>query len=133
LHDFDISGFSIAGTLCTSSSRYRYRNDVPIIDIGLRLADVKAMALMSEPFSTDKDWNKVSRTLKRHGVTPEEITFLERKRVELNAMAGGEFIHFIEKKFEEHGIELEAELARRPELPWDAAVSTVVRNLDVKE
>jgi hypothetical protein len=182
LHDFDISGFSIAGTLCTSSSRYRYWNDVPIIDIGLRLADVKAMALLSEPFSTDKDWNKVSRTLKRHGVTPEEITFLERERVELNAMASGEFIHFIEKKFEEHGIEkvlpvaetidcharrlieqqfankameemmpeikkqaasatlpadlrrfVEAELARRPELPWDAAVSAVVRNLDVKE
>jgi len=100
----------------------------------------------------------------------------------LNAMASGEFIHFIEKKFEEHGIEkvlpaaetidcharrlieqqfankameemmpeikkqaasatlpadlrrfVEAELARRPELPWDAAVSAVVRNLDVKE
>jgi len=28
---------------------------------------------------------------------------------------------------------VEAELARRPELPWDAAVSAVVRNLDVKE
>jgi hypothetical protein len=35
----------------------------------------------------------------------EEITFLERERVELNAMASGEFIHFIEKKFEGHGIE----------------------------
>src|SRR2546421_8799375 len=75
LHDFDVSGFSIVGTLGTSSDTYRFRNKVPIIDIGLRLADVNAMKLLSEPFATNSDWRKVSQTLKRHGATAEEIAF----------------------------------------------------------
>jgi hypothetical protein len=106
LHDFDISGFSIIGTLGTSSNTYRFRNKIPIIDIGLRLADVEDKGLLSEPFATDKDWESVSRTLKRHGATEEEIEFLaNEERVELNAMASDEFIAFIEEKFEEHGVD----------------------------
>jgi hypothetical protein len=105
LHDFDVSGFSIFGTLGTSSARYRFRNKVPIIDIGLRLVDVEAMDLLSEPFATNSDWRKVSHALKRHGATVEEIVFLEDARVELNAMTSDEFISFIEGKFQEHGVE----------------------------
>jgi hypothetical protein len=104
LHDFDVSGFSIVGTLGTSSNTYRFRNKVPIIDIGLRLTDVEAMDLLPEPFFTQKAWWSISETLKRHGATPEEIQFLRDKRVELNAMASDEFIAFIERKFEEHGV-----------------------------
>jgi hypothetical protein len=44
-HDFDVSGFSILGT---SNRRYRFTNDVPVVDIGLRLADVKEMGLESD-------------------------------------------------------------------------------------
>ena len=40
LHDFDISGFSIFGTLATSARRYTFANKVPLIDLGLRLSDV---------------------------------------------------------------------------------------------
>ena len=47
LHDFDISGFSICGTLGTDSGRYIFDNDVPIIDIGLRLSDVDELGLLS--------------------------------------------------------------------------------------
>jgi hypothetical protein len=104
LHDFDVSGFSIFGTLGTSSARYRFRNKVPIIDIGLRLADIEAIDLLSEPFATNSDWRKVSHTLKRHGATAEEIAFLKDARVELNAMTSDEFIAFIERTFREHGI-----------------------------
>ena len=104
LHDFDVSGFSIFGTLGTNSSVYRYTNKVPIFDLGLRLADVEDMDLLAEPFATNKDWRAVSETLKRHGATPAEIAFLANERVELNAMTSDEFIAFIERKFAEHGV-----------------------------
>jgi hypothetical protein len=119
LHDFDISGFSILGTLGTSSGRYRFKNKVPIIDIGLRLADVEELNLLPEPFTSNTNARLVADTLRRHGATQDEINFLIGKpdaliaygrgftgeRVELNAMTSDELIDFIEKKFEEHGID----------------------------
>jgi hypothetical protein len=46
LRDFDVSGFSIFGTLGTDRRRYRFENDMSgkVIDLGLRLQDVQAMA-----------------------------------------------------------------------------------------
>src|SRR4029077_498806 len=55
LHDFDISGFSICGTLGTDSGRYTFANDVPLIDIGLRLSDIDELGLLHEPFTTNKN------------------------------------------------------------------------------
>jgi hypothetical protein len=49
LHDHDISGFSICGTLGRDSRRYRFVNRVKLIDLGLRLTDVERMSLESEP------------------------------------------------------------------------------------
>ena len=49
LHDLDISGFSICGTLGSDSRRYRFANHVKLVDIGLRLADAERMGLESEP------------------------------------------------------------------------------------
>ena len=43
LHDLDISGFSICGTLGSDSRRYRFANHVKLVDIGLRLADAERM------------------------------------------------------------------------------------------
>jgi hypothetical protein len=105
LHDFDISGFSIIGTLGTSSKTYRYRNQVRIVDLGLRLTDVEDMGLLAEPFATDNNWNAVSDTLAKHGATEEEIEFLQNQRVELNATTSDQFIAFIEEKLEKHGVE----------------------------
>jgi hypothetical protein len=106
LHDFDISGFSIVGTLGTDSRVYKYNNDVTgvIVDIGLRFADVEDMKLLSEPFATDEDWRAISRTLKRHGATEKEIEFLKDARVELNAMDSQQFVDFLEQKLKEHGV-----------------------------
>jgi hypothetical protein len=106
LHDFDVSGFSIVGTLGATSKVYRFENEIPIIDIGLRLNDIVDQGLLDEPYHTKQDWVKVSHTLRRHGATQEEIEFLRRRRrVELNAMTSAEFIGFIEDKFEQHGVE----------------------------
>jgi hypothetical protein len=48
LHDFDKSGFSIAGTLQRDTRRYTFTNEIEVIDLGLGLADVDAMGLESE-------------------------------------------------------------------------------------
>jgi hypothetical protein len=103
-HDFDISGFSISGTLGTDGRRYTFKNNVNLIDIGLRLAGVKEMGLQSEPVSVS-DFEKRIGTLRRHGATEEEIRFLRNERVELNAMTSRQFIDFLERKLIQHGIE----------------------------
>jgi hypothetical protein len=104
LHDFDVAGFSIFGTLASSGRRYTYTNEVPLIDIGLRLTDAAAMDLQAERV-TVSDWYARAATLRRHGATDQEINFLRWERVELNAMTSGQFIDFIEAKFAEHGVE----------------------------
>ena len=104
LHDFDVSGFSIFGTLGSDGRRYRFENELPIVDLGLRLADVEAMGLQSEPVETPGDWAKRAATLAAHGATGREIAFLRRRRVELNAMPADVFVGFLERKLAEHGV-----------------------------
>ena len=108
LHDFDVAGFSIFGTLRKSGRRYRFDNDVPIIDIGLRLADIDELGLRDGaepvPVPLDSTWEKREITLAEHGATDDEINFLYSRRVELNAMPAPMFIDFIERKLTEHGL-----------------------------
>jgi hypothetical protein len=103
LHDFDVAGFSIFGTLASNGRRYQYDNEVPLVDIGLRLADVKDMELQAEPVSVS-DWQARVHTLRRHGATDQEVAFLRSRRVELNTMTSRQFIDFLEAKFAEHGV-----------------------------
>jgi hypothetical protein len=107
LHDFDRSGFSICGTLGTHSRRYWFFNKPPIKDIGLRLADVEELDLQSEPVPPTVSWTEWEQrldTLRRHGATAEEISFLRNRRVEINAMTSRQIIDFIEQKFAEFGV-----------------------------
>jgi hypothetical protein len=114
LHDFDKAGFSIAGTLTRDTRRYNYAKVPEIIDLGLRLDDVKAWNLTDE----DVDYGKGDPTgnLKLNGATDEEIRFLLRRRdihsghyigrrVELNAFTSPDFIAWLEGKLKEHQIE----------------------------
>jgi DNA topoisomerase VI subunit B len=105
LHDFDVSGFSIFGTLGTSNRRYQFENVASLVDIGLRLSDVQAMGLESEPVVVSGDWQKRAATLRRHGAREDEIAFLRNHRVELNAMTSRQLVDFIEQKLAEHGVE----------------------------
>jgi len=116
LHDFDITGFSIAGTLTTDSRRYKFKNCVHVIDLGLRLSDAEDLGLQSEDVYTKKRKSLRNRaaTLRRHRATPAEISFLteppphssaQGRRVELNAMTSRQFIEFLEGRYAEHGIE----------------------------
>jgi hypothetical protein len=109
LHDFDVSGFSIAGTLTTDSRRYVFENAIHVVDLGLRLADVEALGLQSEPVEIE-GYQKKRETLRRHGATGAEIDFLlgdgeeGPRRVELNAMTSRQFVDFIERGLIEHGV-----------------------------
>jgi Ser-tRNA(Ala) deacylase AlaX len=104
LHDFDVSGFTIGGTLGRTSRRYRFSAHVNLIDIGLRLKDVDAMGLLAEPVADRADWQKRMSTLRRHGARADEIAFLENQRVELNAMTSRQFIDHLEAAFKKHRV-----------------------------
>jgi DNA topoisomerase VI subunit B len=113
LHDFDESGFSILHTLRTDTRRYQFKDRPNVVDLGLRLADIEAMGLDSEPVEYK---NKCDPRLKmrKAGATEEECAFLVRRhysdgtwdgeRVELNAMTAPQFIEWLEGKLVAHGV-----------------------------
>jgi hypothetical protein len=102
LHDFDIKGFSILGTLANSTHRYTYRRRPNVIDLGLRLADIEDIE--REPVSISSS-EMTAATLRRHGATQAEIEILiAGERVELNALTSDELVALIERKLEENGI-----------------------------
>ena len=49
LHDLDKAGFSIKGTLQRDSRVYKFKHDIQVIDLGLRMEDVIHEELQSEP------------------------------------------------------------------------------------
>jgi DNA topoisomerase VI subunit A len=102
LHDFDKSGFSILGTLKQSNRRYLFRNQIKIIDLGLRLPDIDGLEA-EEVFDRGSS-RAIRENLRVNGATAEEIEFLLAGRVELNALASDELIAFIERKLTGHGI-----------------------------
>ena len=106
LHDFDIWGFNIFGALSTDSRRYTFRNQIPLVDIGLRLKDVERLGLKEEGTEVnDEEYAARETTLLRHGCTQEEIEFLliRKQRVELNMMSAPVFIEFLESKLRQYG------------------------------
>jgi hypothetical protein len=102
LHDFDKAGFSIVGTLWRDNRRYQFQNKVRVIDLGLRLEDVRAHGLEAEAVVVNPRW---AWNLRRNGATEEEVDFLcAGQRVELNAFASRALVDWIESKLDEHGI-----------------------------
>ena len=108
LHDFDISGFSIFGTLRESTDRFTYKTPPQVIDFGLRWADIDG--LETEEVALKDDRAATRATLRRHGATAAEIDFIvpprDRpcRRVELNAMTSDQFVAFVEAKLDEYGV-----------------------------
>jgi DNA topoisomerase 6 subunit A-like protein len=102
VHDFDKSGFSIAGTLTRNTKRYRRASGVSVIDLGLRLADVEKWDLETENVSHNGD---PTANLRANGATVAEIEFLQDQRVELNAFTSDQFVAWLDSKLVEHGVE----------------------------
>jgi hypothetical protein len=107
LHDFDKTGMSIAGTLNRNTRRYTFSRGVRVADLGLRLTDVRELGLEAsaeDVFDRGSDAAK-RRNLELNGATPEEVDFLLRRRVELNALPSDQLVAFIERKLTELGIQ----------------------------
>jgi hypothetical protein len=113
LHDFDKSGFAIAGTLQRDTRRYEFRNDITVIDLGLGLDDVQAMGLAFEhQYHAKGDKAALMANMRENGATDAEIEFMfqdfdrlrSTRRVELNAMTSPQFIRFVERKLRENKI-----------------------------
>jgi hypothetical protein len=104
LHDFDVAGFMIFGTLSRDTRRYRFSCTVNPISLGLRLDDIDG--LEREPAAATKtDESQLTAQLRKNGATDEEISILLDERVEINALTSDALIEMIETKLKAHGIE----------------------------
>jgi len=115
LHDYDLSGFTIAGTLQRDTRRYEFQNTFERIDLGLTLADVKEMGLEWEhQFHAKGHKDAMIAKLRENGGTDADIDFMFAdfdkpdsyrctRRVELNAMTSPQFVAFVERKLRQHG------------------------------
>ena len=102
VHDLDAQGFTILGTFLRNMRRYEYENDLDVIDFGLRMEDVDAMGLLSEPAITKQTLSKLTE----NGATRREAEFIKSGlRVELNAMTNNQLIAWLERKLEANGIQ----------------------------
>jgi hypothetical protein len=105
LHDFDKAGFSIAATLQRDTRRYKFQNQIEVVDLGLRLGDVEKYGLERESVHSDDSAESVRANLRKNGATEEEINFLLTHRVELNAFTSDALVEWITAKLEQHGVE----------------------------
>jgi DNA topoisomerase VI subunit B len=112
IRDFDTYGFLIMHKLQSNTRRYTFKTRPNVVDLGLRLADVRAMHLESEPVTYDSHVDP-RINLRECGATEEECNFLVRRslaggwigdRVELNAMTSDQFVAWLEGKLEEVGV-----------------------------
>jgi hypothetical protein len=103
LHDFDLAGFMIAGTLQRDTRRYQFSNTIKPVDLGLRLKDIAG--LERELAAATKTSEAILREqLAENGATDAEIAILLNERVELNAMASDDLIAMIERKLKDYGL-----------------------------
>jgi hypothetical protein len=133
LRDFDKSGFSIAGTLQRDTRRYEFRNDIRVIDLGLRLSDVEENDLEAEDVLYGK--SDPGPNLIENGATREEVDFLcpdagswcdtyTGQRVELNAFTSDALIAWLERKLKENGIKKVVPGAATLEIAFRRAAET---------
>jgi Topoisomerase 6 subunit A/Spo11, Toprim domain len=104
LHDFDVAGFLILGTLQRDTRRYQFSSDIEVRDFGLRLADIAG--LEREPAAASRvNANILRGQLAENGAADLEINILLNERVELNAMTSDALIEMIERKLQQYGLE----------------------------
>jgi hypothetical protein len=103
LHDFDVAGFMIFGTLQRDTRRYQFANAIEVVDLGLRLDDIAG--LDREPAAATKTSENVLRDqLAENGADNAEIAILLNERVELNALTSDALIAMIERKLKAYGL-----------------------------
>jgi hypothetical protein len=107
VHDLDKAGFEISQRLTRVSDwarqndrvTYEFQNDIDVIDLGLRLADVEEYGLEDLAEECEFKGGFASDSI----ATEEEREFLlSGRRVELDAFTAPEFIEWLEAKLGEH-------------------------------
>jgi hypothetical protein len=113
-HDFDTYGFTI-GNIGEDTRRYKFENDIGVINIGLRLDDILELDgadldALAEPCTVSGDKREA---LENSGATEDEIDFLlgegefdgdGARRIELNALTSRQLVDLIERRLAERGI-----------------------------
>jgi hypothetical protein len=103
LHDFDVAGFMILGTLQRDTRRYQFSNAIKVTDLGLRLDDISG--LEREPAAATKtSAANLREQLAENGAKDAEVAILLGERVELNAMASDDLVAMIERKLKGYGL-----------------------------
>jgi len=106
-HDFDKSGFEISQRLTKVSDwaedndrvTYRFKNQINVTDLGLKLTDVQEYGLTDEQCVFNGHFARDSIC------TDEEKDFLRSgRRVELNAFTSPQFVEWLENKLTEQGL-----------------------------
>ena len=93
LHDMDKNGFVMAAGFPDA------------IDLGLRMADVEEWELEPRTRTTGRPgrWKIIANLLKRRHA--EEADFIaDGQRVELNMLSSPDFVQFVTRKLEAHGV-----------------------------
>lgn len=112
LHDFDKAGFSILHTLRSDTRRWQYRQAPNVVNLGLRIEDVTAMSLQSEPVEYDSNVDP-GINLRQSGATEDECRYLVQgmrngrwfgERVELNAMTSDQFLSWLRQRLDDLGV-----------------------------
>ena len=103
LHDFDVAGFMILGTLYRDTRRYEFSNTIAPVDLGLRLEDITDLEREPAAASKTRDAN-LREQLAENSATNAEIEILLRERVELNATPSDALIEMIERKLKAYGL-----------------------------
>jgi hypothetical protein len=116
LHDFDVAGFLIIGTLQRDTRRYRFANTVEVIDLGLRGDDIAGLETEAAAKSNIRP-ELLRAQLAENGASDAEIDVLLTKRVELNAMTSDALIAMIERKLDAYGLQ---KVVPEPEVLADA-------------
>ena len=105
LHDCDVDGYNIARTLAESTARLP-QHQIEVIDLGLSLAQVKALGLYCEEYTRTK---KIPKALQltdeeREFFTGQRIgTHYAAKRCELNALSAPQLVELVESGLKKHG------------------------------
>jgi hypothetical protein len=107
LHDFDKAGMSIVASFKRDNRRHKFTEKFKVTDLGFRLTDVRDEKLLdfaeSAPAGKSRPEARAAN-MRKNGATEEEIEFLLRQRVELNALPSDRFVAFVERKLAEHGV-----------------------------
>ena len=107
IHDADASGTMIYQSLM-EETKARPRRRIEIINLGLEPWEAVAMGLEIEDIDAPKDRRPVATYAQRSqrmesGERVNWADFLQRRRVELNAMTTPQFLEWLDQKMADHG------------------------------